>query len=124
MRTSSLAVCATAALFVVTTVAAQTSTAPAGATTAPAQGASSTQGSTSKAPGAKRSMHVRQGQTRKQTFDRLDTNHDGMISRQEAQGDPDLIVIFLDTDTDNDGQISPAEFVVVPITQEDGSAVR
>jgi Ca2+-binding EF-hand superfamily protein len=125
MRTSSLAVCAAAALFVVTTVAAQNSTAPAaGGATSPAQGASSTPGSTSKAQGTKRSMHVRQGQTRKQTFDRLDTNHDGMISREEAQADPDLIIIFVDADADKDGQLSPAEFIVVPITQEDGSAVK
>lgn len=124
MRTSSLAMCATAALFVVTTVAAQTSPAPAGGTTSPAQGASSTQGSTSKAQGAKGSMHVRQGQTRKQTFDRLDTNHDGMLSLKEAQADPDLIIIFQATDANNDGQVSPAEFIVVPIVQEDGSDVQ
>lgn len=123
IRTSSTAMCATAALFVVTTVAAQIGSAPAGSTTSPTQGGSLTQGSTSKAQGAKRSMHIRQGQTRKQTFDRLGINHDGVISREEAQGDPDLIIIFADADADEDRQLSFAEFIVVPITQEDGSAV-
>jgi hypothetical protein len=124
MRTASLAICATAALFVVTSLAAQTSTAPAGGTTSPARGASPTQDSTSQPQSAKRGMHVRQGQTRKQTFDRLDTNHDGMISRKEAEADPDLVILFLGTDADNDGQLSSAEFIVVPIVQEDGSVVR
>jgi hypothetical protein len=45
-------------------------------------------------------------------------------SQKEAQADPDLIVIFVDMDADHDGQISPTEFIVVPITQEDGSTVR
>jgi len=61
---------------------------------------------------------------REQTFDGLDTNRDGVISRKEAEGDPDLIIIFLETHANNDGQLSRAEFVVVPIMPEDGSAVR
>jgi hypothetical protein len=72
----------------------------------------------------KRSMHAKKGQTRKQIFDRLDTNHDGMISRAEAQADPDLVVIFVDMDTNNDGQLSPVEFVIVPIALEDGTSLQ
>jgi Ca2+-binding EF-hand superfamily protein len=86
---------------------------------------SATSGTASKDANAqKRSMKVKQGQTRKQTFDRLDTNGDGYISRSEAQASPELVLIFVDTDTNGDGQISPAEFVIVPITQDDGTMVQ
>jgi hypothetical protein len=83
--------------------------------------ASATAGSTDS---QKHSMHAKKGQTRKQIFDRLDTNHDGMISRSEAQADPDLVAIFVDMDANSDGQLSPVEFVIVPIALEDGTAVQ
>jgi hypothetical protein len=86
---------------------------------------SATSGAASKdASGQKRGMKVKQGQTRKQTFDKLDTNSDGYISRSEAQASPEFLIIFLDTDTDNDQRISPAEFLLVPITQDDGTMVQ
>jgi hypothetical protein len=81
---------------------------------------------TSSSPGSaadqKRGLRVKQGQTRKQTFDQLDTNRDGMISRSEAQASPALVLIFVETDTNKDDQLSPTEFVLIPIVQEDGTA--
>jgi hypothetical protein len=47
-----------------------------------------------------------------------------MISRVEAKAEPDLILIFLDTDTNNGGMLSPAEFVLVPIIQDNGVVVQ
>lgn len=70
------------------------------------------------------SVRVQQGQTRAQKFDQLDTNHDGKISRAEAEASPDLVVIFADTDADADGDISAVEFQIVPLAQPDGTQVR
>lgn len=70
------------------------------------------------------SVAVQQGQTRAQKFDQLDKNHDGMISRDEAQASPDLVVIFPDTDANGDGGISVVEFQVVPLAQPDGTQVK
>jgi hypothetical protein len=78
----------------------------------------------SSAASAKKHLKVRNGQTRKQTFDRIDKNRDGMISRAEAEPEPDLILIFLDADTNNDGMLSPFEFVLIPIIQDDGVVVQ
>ena len=47
-----------------------------------------------------------------------------MMSRKEAEGEPDLIIMFVEAKADNDGQLSPPKFVVVPNIQEDGSMVR
>jgi hypothetical protein len=69
-------------------------------------------------------MRVKKGQTRRQTFDRMDTNKDGMISTAEAQADPALVILFVDADTNADGQLSPAEFVVIPITDEAGIVIK
>lgn len=67
---------------------------------------------------------VQQGQTRAQKFDQLDKNHDGMISRAEAEASPELVLIFVDTDTNADGSISAVEFRVVPLAQSDGTQVK
>jgi hypothetical protein len=70
------------------------------------------------------SVPVQQGQTRQQKFDQLDTNHNGMISRAEAEASPELVLIFVDTDTNSDGSISAVEFQVVPLAQPDGTQVK
>ncbi|MDB5925189.1 MAG: hypothetical protein JWN13_4125 [Betaproteobacteria bacterium] len=72
--------------------------------------------------GTKGSLHARNGETRQQMFDRLDTNHDGTISRSEAEASPDLMAIFVDTDANGDAVLSVAEFSVVPLIPEDASA--
>jgi hypothetical protein len=75
------------------------------------------------AAGDRKAMRVKNGQTRKQTFDQLDTNKDGLVSRAEAQGSPELDIVFVQTDTNSDDR-SPAEFIVIPLMQEDGTAVQ
>ena len=67
---------------------------------------------------------VQQGQTRAQKFDQLDKNHDGTISRAEAEASPELVLIFVDTDTNADGSISAVEFQVVPLAQPDGTQAK
>ena len=67
---------------------------------------------------------MQQGQTRTQKFDQLDKNHDGTISRAEAEASPELVLIFVDTDTNADGSISAVEFQVVPLAQPDGTQVK
>ena len=42
-------------------------------------------------------------------FERLDLDHDGFISRQEAQADPHLARHFDAIDTDHDGRLSHQE---------------
>jgi hypothetical protein len=73
--------------------------------------------------GPRIALRAQKGQTRQQMFDQLDTNHDGVISRSEAEANPDLIVIFIKTDTNQDGVLSATEFALVPIVGEDGSAI-
>ena len=46
----------------------------------------------------------------KATFDRLDTNKDGRISREEAQADPMLKDTWSKLDAENKGAVSQAEF--------------
>lgn len=67
---------------------------------------------------------VQQGQTRTQKFDQLDKNRDGMISRAEAEASPELVLIFVDTDTNADGSLSAVEFQVVPLVQPDGTQAK
>ena len=43
-------------------------------------------------------------------FNRLDTNKDGSISREEAAAAPDIIVIFPALDTNSDNQVSQGEW--------------
>ena len=46
----------------------------------------------------------------KATFDRLDKNKDGNISREEAQADPMLKDSWSKLDAENKGMVSQAEF--------------
>jgi Ca2+-binding EF-hand superfamily protein len=68
-------------------------------------------------------VHAMRGMTRQQAFDWLDTNHDGTISRAEAQANAELVAIFMATDANNDGMLSAVEFAAVPITFDGGTAV-
>jgi EF hand domain-containing protein len=43
-------------------------------------------------------------------FSRLDTNHDGFVSRDEARSDPALTRDWSKIDTDHDNKISRSEF--------------
>jgi hypothetical protein len=54
-------------------------------------------------------------------FERLDTNHDGMISRSEAEASPDLMAIFVETDENGDA-MRIAEFSLVSLVPDDASA--
>lgn len=46
-------------------------------------------------------------------FDRLDTNHDGILSRSEVSTMPGLSEIFDRSDTNKDGKLDIAEFQTV-----------
>jgi hypothetical protein len=118
MKLAQLIACGVSALCIAIPAVAQSPSQPSGS---PPSAVADTKSATS---GKKQGLKVQQGQTRKQTFDQLDTNHDGSISRSEAEASPALILIFVDSDSNADGQLSPAEFVVVPIMQEDGSPAK
>jgi len=52
-------------------------------------------------------------------FLRLDTNHDGVIDRREANRLPGLSAVFEEADLDRDGTLDAAEFnrvIGVPLT--------
>jgi Ca2+-binding EF-hand superfamily protein len=68
-------------------------------------------------------MHAQQGMSRRQVFDQLDANHDGMISRAESRASPELVAIFGPADGDSDGMLTITEFAVVPITFDGGTSV-
>jgi hypothetical protein len=82
------------------------------------------QSASSGASASRGNVPVQQGQTRAQKFDQLDKNRDRMISRAEAEASPELVLIFVDTDTNADGSISVVEFQVVPLVQPDGTQVK
>lgn len=44
------------------------------------------------------------------SFEKVDANKDGRISRTEAQGNPNLADRFAKLDKDNDGSLSRSEF--------------
>ena len=50
------------------------------------------------------------GNTVDDFFARYDTNHDGVVSWQEAQQDADLAAAFTSADANNDGVLTRAEF--------------
>jgi hypothetical protein len=139
MKIFHLAACgASAVLFALSAVAqtqsqpstpsAQPSTPSAQPSTPSAQpgGPASTQrgAASSGASTARGSVPVQQNQTRKQKFDQLDSNKDGRISRQEAEASPELVIIFIESDTNSDNSLSPTEFEVVPLVQPDGTSVK
>jgi hypothetical protein len=43
-------------------------------------------------------------------FDKLDTNHDGKLSKEEAQAEPTVAMNFEAADADHDGVITKEEF--------------
>ena len=47
-------------------------------------------------------------------FNKLDTNHDGKLSQQEARADPDLYMEFNALDVSHDGYLSLQEFEAWP----------
>jgi hypothetical protein len=130
MKLVYLAACGASALCLAASALAQTQSPPpsspsASPSTGPQSGATS--GGTSASSGASAArgkVPVTQNQTRKQKFDQLDSNHDGMISRQEAAAAPELVIIFADSDTNSDGNVSAIEFQVVPLVGPDGAAVQ
>lgn len=44
-------------------------------------------------------------------FDKLDTNHDGKLTREEAQAHPTVLAHFDDADANHDGVITKEEFL-------------
>jgi hypothetical protein len=74
--------------------------------TALAQGTPS--GSTDKAPGM--SERPAAASWNAQTFDLLDKNKDGQISREEAQANPALLGAWSKLDASNRGSVSKEEF--------------
>jgi len=44
------------------------------------------------------------------TWDELDSNRDGYLTKDELTGSPALVTHFKDIDTDGDGKISPEEW--------------
>ena len=72
---------------------------------------------------ARGAVQLQSGQTRQQLFDRLDANNSGSVSRAEAQASPALVLIFVERDTDADGELSAAEWIAVPLVGADGIRV-
>jgi hypothetical protein len=66
--------------------------------TTPAPGSSSAGASSDTVPGSAA------------MFNRLDTNSDGSISREEANAAPAIVIIFTDVDTNSDGSLSKGEW--------------
>lgn len=52
-----------------------------------------------------------QGASRDAMFQRLDRNHDGVISKEEAAHERDFVRAFNDADENHDGQLSADEYV-------------
>jgi hypothetical protein len=44
-------------------------------------------------------------------FDKLDTNHDGKLSAEEAQAEPTVAMNFESADSNHDGALSKEEFL-------------
>jgi hypothetical protein len=125
MKIFHLAACGASAVLFALSAAAQTQSQPSTPSAQPGGPASTQRGAASSgASTAKGSVPVQQNQTRKQKFDQLDTNKDGMISRQEADASPELVIIFVESDTNSDNNLSPAEFAVVPLVQPDGTPAQ
>ena len=57
-------------------------------------------------------------------FARYDANHDGVVSWQEAQVDPELVNVFARADADGNGMLTPAEFRTAAVLAANGRAAR
>lgn len=49
----------------------------------------------------------------KTSFEQLDANHDGQISRDEAKKSPEVSKKFVQADTNQDGKLDAAEFAAL-----------
>lgn len=58
--------------------------------------------------------------TAQQMFNKLDTNHDGYISREEARSDRQLSLDWDSADTNQDGKLEESEFSAFEESQEMG----
>jgi ribulose 1,5-bisphosphate carboxylase large subunit-like protein len=59
---------------------------------------------------ARRADHSAAGKSTDERFDRLDRNHDGYISRDEAKDASELNTRFSELDKNNDGKLSRDEY--------------
>jgi hypothetical protein len=58
-------------------------------------------------------------QDRPGAFQKLDTDKDGFVSRQEAAAQPEVAANFDKADRDKDGRLSLEEFDAVPLNRSD-----
>ena len=71
------------------------------------------------------SVIAAEGQTISQyKFNRLDTNHDGVISRDEAKADATLSQEWSKADTNKDGKIEESEFSAFEEEMEPGGVPK
>jgi hypothetical protein len=117
-----LAVLAGAALS--GSVLAQGAASPSNDAAKPGAANAATSSSAAGAPQAERRLRVDKGQTGEQLFKKLDTNGDGMISKQEAAAKDDLPDLFAGFDRNDDQQLSSSEFMMIPLLQENSAQGR
>lgn len=57
-----------------------------------------------------------------QLLTKLDTNHDGVISQEEAKANPDLAARFSEIDANSDGRIESAEFARFEVSSDNSGS--
>lgn len=62
------------------------------------------------------SMHTQLNKAHQRVFQKLDTNNDGVISREEAKRDPGLADHFSQVDHNKDRKIEKGEFSAFELT--------